>query len=107
MTAQQYLLRFAILFFTCGTGSAVSDAVTVQVTDANGDALANTVIVAPYAYASVSGERIEPAVMDQVDKAFFPHVLVVDQGRSVVFPNSDNIRHHVYSFSDNQVAVPW
>ena len=38
-------------------------------------------------------------IMDQVDKLFKPDVLVVHQGDYVSFPNSDNIRHHVYSFS--------
>jgi plastocyanin len=39
------------------------------------------------------------AVMDQQNKAFVPHVLPVTAGTSVSFPNRDNIRHHVYSFS--------
>jgi plastocyanin len=38
-------------------------------------------------------------IMDQVDKLFKPDVLVIQQGDLVDFPNSDNIRHHVYSFS--------
>jgi len=37
--------------------------------------------------------------MDQQNKAFVPHVLVVPVGTPVMFPNRDNIRHHVYSFS--------
>ncbi len=40
-----------------------------------------------------------PAVMDQVNKQFKPHVLAVQQGAHVTFPNSDSIKHHVYSFS--------
>lgn len=39
------------------------------------------------------------AIMDQISKQFSPHVLVVNQGQLVQFPNSDNTRHHVYSFS--------
>lgn len=39
------------------------------------------------------------AVMDQVDQQFVPHVLVVPRGSSVSFPNSDKVRHQVYSFS--------
>ena len=38
--------------------------------------------------------------MDQIDKAFVPGVLVVPVGTDVSFPNSDHIRHHVYSFSE-------
>lgn len=39
------------------------------------------------------------AVMDQIDESFVPRVLVVQKGQYVSFPNSDDIRHHVYSFS--------
>ncbi len=38
-------------------------------------------------------------VMDQMDKQFVPHLLVVQTGTSVKFPNSDSVAHHVYSFS--------
>jgi hypothetical protein len=40
-----------------------------------------------------------PAVMDQQNKQFVPPVLVIQVGAAVTFPNRDNIRHHVYSFS--------
>ena len=39
------------------------------------------------------------AVVDQRDKQFIPYVTAVQVGTPVIFPNSDNIRHHVYSFS--------
>ena len=32
--------------------------------------------------------------------AFVPHVLIVQAGTSVLFPNNDVVSHHVYSFSD-------
>ncbi len=38
-------------------------------------------------------------IMDQINKQFEPHVLIVPQNSLVSFPNSDDIRHHVYSFS--------
>jgi len=38
-------------------------------------------------------------VVDQVNKEFVPYVRVIFSGTSVSFPNNDNIRHHVYSFS--------
>ena len=40
------------------------------------------------------------AVMDQVDRLFVPYVLAIPQNTRVKFPNSDNIRHQVYSFSE-------
>nr|WP_238559759.1 methylamine utilization protein [Stutzerimonas stutzeri] len=39
------------------------------------------------------------AIMDQLDKQFVPAVLAVATGTAVSFPNSDDIRHQVYSFS--------
>jgi len=39
------------------------------------------------------------AVMDQWGKQFTPYVLPVRVGTRVRFPNRDNIKHHVYSFS--------
>jgi plastocyanin len=38
--------------------------------------------------------------MDQVKKQFVPHVLAIETGTTLYFPNSDNIRHQVYSFSE-------
>jgi plastocyanin len=39
------------------------------------------------------------AVMDQIDRAFVPDLLVVPTGSSVSFPNSDSVSHQIYSFS--------
>lgn len=45
-------------------------------------------------------EREQPeAILDQRDRQFAPYVLTVATDTLVRFPNSDNIRHHVYSFS--------
>lgn len=47
------------------------------------------------------------AIMDQVDQRFVPHLLVVQTGTSVEFPNSDTVAHHVYSFSHpNHFKLP-
>lgn len=45
------------------------------------------------------GSHEVPAIMDQVDRRFEPYILVVQEGDYVHFPNSDSIKHHVYSFS--------
>lgn len=58
------------------------------------------VVLVPTGTASTPGRPAgPPAVMDQVDKEFVPHVLPVNVGTAVTFPNRDNIKHHVYSFS--------
>src|ERR1700682_4334390 len=47
------------------------------------------------------GKRPAPAhaVMDQVNRAFAPDLLVVPVGSTVAFPNSDSVSHQIYSFS--------
>lgn len=42
---------------------------------------------------------IPTALMDQHNHQFVPHMLVVQAGTEVTFPNSDDVSHHVYSFS--------
>lgn len=39
------------------------------------------------------------AMIEQVNKTFVPTVTVVQAGTQVRFPNRDEVRHHVYSFS--------
>ena len=45
--------------------------------------------------------RADPpvVVIDQKNKQFEPRISVIPAGTSVTFPNSDQIRHSVYSFS--------
>jgi len=49
----------------------------------------------------IEGSDFQPGksqpVMDQVNLRFTPHVLPVLAGSTVKFPNSDEIRHHVYT----------
>jgi plastocyanin len=65
-----------------GTGAPVNDAVV---------------------WAISEGSPVSPpsseAIMDQINRTFVPHVLAVQTGTAVRFPNSDNVRHQVYSFS--------
>ena len=54
-------------------------------------------------YAVPEGKAPPPpsrrAVLDQKNRMFVPHVLPIQTGTAVTFPNSDNVRHQVYSFS--------
>ena len=64
----------------------------------SGAALAD-VVISLYAGQGSPTPPATRAVMDQRGSQFVPHVLPVQAGTSVVFPNSDQIRHQVYSFS--------
>ncbi len=66
------------------------------VTDRQGNPLKDAALILPGTVAEPSSKL---AIMDQVDVSFAPKLLVVEKGQRVSFPNSDNIRHHVYSFS--------
>ncbi len=73
-------------------------AAQVTVTDATGAPLANAVLLVD----GVPPLAADGYVMDQIDRQFMPHVLTAPVGAEVDFPNSDDVRHHVYSFSDTK-----
>ncbi len=79
------------------SAGALAGPVQFQVTDQLGQPLANAVVTlqGPPQGADQPGT----ANMDQVRQQFAPHVLAVRAGTRVTFPNRDNIRHQVYSFS--------
>ena len=71
--------------------------VEATVTDETGKIVDDAVV---YLVAPPTPGRTPPsATMDQIDKEFVPVVLPVEVGTPVQFPNRDNIKHHVYSFS--------
>ncbi|MEO8382455.1 MAG: methylamine utilization protein [Acidobacteriota bacterium] len=71
----------------------------VRVQNARGAAVRDAVVYAVPEGRNVRPARNKTAIMDQRNRMFVPHVLAVQTGTSVRFPNSDDIRHHVYSFS--------
>lgn len=94
-------LRRAILAGLLGAqGIACAYAGTLEVTvlDPADEPVPDVAVYVSYASG---GPKTMPgtAVMDQKDTRFVPHMLVVQKGTSVEFPNSDVVAHHVYSFS--------
>jgi len=95
-----YLL--VCLFCLLPVSMAFSSTITVKVIDAEGQPLEGVVI--ENALSSPAGTAAKSlAVVDQIDKAFVPEMIVIQRGQLVDFPNSDNIRHHVYSFSTPKI----
>jgi plastocyanin len=73
---------------------------TVQVRTANGAGVANAVVMLyPAGRPAPLGPVRGSYQIAQRDLQFSPFVLVVPVGAQVSFPNFDNVRHHVYSFS--------
>jgi plastocyanin len=77
---------------------AASRAISGQVIGADGKGISQAVV---FVQEPADGAPGTPpgATMDQINKTFVPGVLPVVVGAKVNFPNRDQIRHHVYSFS--------
>jgi plastocyanin len=79
---------------------AVAGDLVVRVLNGNGAAVPNAVVTLyPGGRASPLGPREGGYQIAQRDLQFSPFVLVVPVGGDVSFPNFDDVRHHVYSFS--------
>lgn len=101
---KKWAVIFVAVFISCSV-HAVS--LTGTVIDHKGNPVADAVISLTSASQknmasaekNITTETIAYATMDQVDKQFVPYNLPVQAGTLVSFPNRDNIKHHVYSFS--------
>ena len=78
---------------------AAAASLTVIVRDARGLPVSNAVAWAVREGGPAQTVAPAPAVMDQKNRMFVPHVIVVQTGATVSFPNSDDVQHQVYSFS--------
>jgi len=73
----------------------------LEIVDKRGDRLANAAVIVDDRYLANSVDKTPQVVtIDQVDRQFVPFLTTLRVGSEAVFPNSDNIRHHVYSFSE-------
>ena len=78
---------------------AGGETVTAKVVDKNGKAVEDAVVLAFPEAGAVRPKKAAVVDVDQVNKEFVPHVSAVAVGTPIRFPNYDQIRHHVYSFS--------
>ena len=80
--------------------NAFPEVLNCLVRDNKGEPVVNAVVytIQPFSNFNESGKS-KTIIIDQVDKEFIPHVTPVQTGTLISFPNSDKIRHHVYSFS--------
>jgi plastocyanin len=81
-------------------GAAYAAQLHAAVKDQRGKPVADAVVLAVPVDPKAAAHARSPAdAVDQVDKQFLPYVKAVYVGSKVRFPNKDNIRHQVYSFS--------
>src|SRR5438034_8294610 len=95
MSPSRGFLLLTVLVFA---GDLMAGSLEVIVKDEKGAPCSDAVAYAA-AVGAASAAPKKHAVVDQRDKQFIPYVTAVQVGTAVSFPNSDNIRHHVYSFS--------
>lgn len=92
-------LPSALLLTTLIAGPALALPWTVLVRSTAGEPLADAVVAVELRAQTSRAAPGAKADMAQRERQFQPHVLVVQTGTAVNFPNFDTVRHHVYSFS--------
>ena len=92
--------KLLLILLALLSGAATATNLELRIIDVEGksldDAVASLRPADGHAPTVVKGTS---AVMDQRDLQFMPHVLPIQVGTTVSMPNSDQVRHHVYSFS--------
>ncbi len=80
------------------TGFAAS--VTLTLRDQDNNPVDDAVIYVLTIDGQHQASMPQTVEVDQVDEMFVPHVRATTVGSLVNFPNSDHVRHHIYSFSE-------
>ena len=86
---------------SCLSTDIYAEMLEIRLTDQSGDPVSNSVVSA-YLRPQTDHAPIKSGktvIIDQIDKEFINHVTPVQVGTTISFPNHDQIRHHVYSFS--------
>jgi plastocyanin len=95
------VLKLLVGLFAMGAmaSGAVARTIAGQVVGADGKPVAQAVVFVQEPAATQPAAASSGAIMDQFNKTFVPEMLPIAVGTQVRFPNRDQIRHHVYSFS--------
>ncbi len=87
------------LFAAAMVDTAIAATFEAVVHDSAGAPLADAVVSLVPAAGPQRAPAGREAAIDQRGLRFVPSVIAVQTGTAVQFPNSDQVRHHVYSFS--------
>ncbi|MCH9696706.1 MAG: methylamine utilization protein [Gammaproteobacteria bacterium] len=94
------LVQLLIVIMSFDSGA---EQLNIAVKDQDGQPLSDVVVSVypenPHVEAMPDTVSNSPVIIDQIKKTFVNHVTPVQVGTAVSFPNHDQIRHHVYSFS--------
>jgi plastocyanin len=92
--------RFAAVLLCLNVcGAAWSSDLQVRVLQQDGKPLRGAVVTVHSIASTASAAAPLKAVMDQINLAFAPDLIVIPVGSTVNFINSDKVSHEVYSFS--------
>ena len=93
--------RGAVWILALSLGApAYAGSLRVSVVDDHGQPVERVAVYALPSKPLATATSAPDAIMDQAHNAFVPHILIVQTGTSVLFPNNDVVSHHVYSFSE-------
>jgi plastocyanin len=96
---QLALAAAVALLFPLMSPPASAAALELQLLTVEGKPIAGAVLALRSTQSDRAPAAPVKAVMDQQQRRFVPHVLIVPLNSSVSFPNSDSVSHQVYSFS--------
>ena len=93
------MILVSVVAFALGGRGAAAATLAITVQQENGKPLPDAVVTIHALEGPAKPSAPVHAVMDQINEAFTPDLLVVPVGSTVSFPNSDTVSHEVYSFS--------
>ena len=96
---QAFKVLLAVLGMATLASNAGARTISGQVLGQDGKPIAHAVVFVQEPASLQPAAPASPAIMDQFNKTFVPEMLPIAVGTQVRFPNRDQIRHHVYSFS--------
>jgi len=96
MKILQFIVWFIITLSLLSSFLSRANSLQISVVDDKQKPIEFAVVYIKETLPKVSDNSV---VIDQVDKEFIPYVTVVQRGSAINFPNNDEIRHQVYSFS--------
>jgi plastocyanin len=89
----------ALLLCLSACNAAWTTDLQVRVLQQDGKPLRGAVVTVHVIAASAAAPAPTHAIMDQLDLAFAPDLMVIPVGSTVNFTNSDKVSHEVYSYS--------
>lgn len=99
--SKHYCLMFVLTIAIAASQASHAEVLRFTVLDDEGEAVPGAVVELQMNAESVERyQEVRTVEIDQVDKEFVPELIVIPKGSEVSFPNSDEILHHVYSFSE-------